>query len=235
MKKYLLLSVVFLYAILGCKTETIVETPKSIPMGSWNYTVSINGMLVGDAIVKSEQNDKNYITTISMNMQFSEKIKIVSNDVLIETKAFVPVKYEMNSTTSMQGKTQKTSMSVVFNGNNITVVIDGQTEKLQLEKPFMLAGNYFANSQIEKGYKPGSTVEADVYMPAMELEDTIACKETVVGVEKVMVNGALETLIHLKQELDGVTYAESYIDQHGIVRKMVMDVMNNKIELNITK
>ena len=235
MKKYLLLLLVFLYAVLGCKTETIIETPKSIPMGSWNYTVSINGMLVGDAIVKSEQNNKHYITTVSMNMQLAEKIKIVSNDVLIETKAFVPVKYEMNSTTSMQGKTQKTSMSVTFDDNNITVVIDGRKEKLQLEKPFMLAGNYFAHSQIEKGYKTGNTVEADVYIPALELEDTIACKETVVGVEKVMINGALETLIHLKQELDDVTYSESYIDQHGIVRKIVMDLMNNKLELNIIK
>lgn len=234
MKKLLILLAALLFTIIGCKTETTIDSPKSIPMGTWNYSLIMNGFNIGKAVVKSEEDATHYTSTIMMNMQLGETTS-VSNESIVETKSFIPVKLETYNQVVAKGIVQEMKLTAVFKSSSITLTIDGKTEHINIDRPFFLAANYFMQTLIEKKYAIGSSVEADVYLPSIELEDTITVKETVKGIEKISINGQTETLFHTVQEIEGIPVADAYIDKNGVARKMIMNILNNKLEMVITK
>ena len=231
MKKLFLRFILLFFVLSSCKTTTVQETPKAVPVGTWKYTFIVYGMVVGETIISNELNGQNYIITSFMNVQIGKDRKTVINKTLIETIDFKPVKHEMNNNTTTNGITQQTSMSISFENNNITVVANGQTEHITLDKPYILGANYFTYAHLQQGYKIGNTVEADCYIPTLELEDTIRCKETVVGIDEISINGKQKKLIKIKQEIDGVELSNTYVDETGIVYRTVISTEDHETEL----
>ena len=223
MKKNLVCFIVFLFALVSCVSVPISNTPKSIPMGEWKYNFISGGIVVGDANVISEENDEHYILTMTMDIERENNVRTLSTQVTVETKSFKPINRKCQHLTINNDVLHVNEYVATFNDNDITVTINQKTKQIKIDKPFMLTGNYFQHTLIEKGCSVGSSAEADVYLPCMRLNNTINAKETIVGIEQIIINGQNENLLHTLQEYDGEKIADAYYDKNGIIRKLIYE------------
>jgi hypothetical protein len=231
MKKLIVLMTA-LSLLAGCKT--VMDTPKSIPMGSWNYKLYMNGAEMGSAVLTYEEKANLYISTMTMSIA-AGPVQSTSKEVVTETKSFVPVKLEIYNQVISNGSTQNIDIVAVFNGKDIDVTAGGNTARITIDKPFVLGGNYLAKALLDKGFAKNSSATTDIYSPSLELEDTIKVEERVIGVDTVSINGKEESLIHIKQIMEDFQESDIHIDSKGVVRKMRTLMLNNLMELVIDK
>ena len=220
MKKNLVCLIALLFALVSCVSVPIADTPKSIPMGEWKYKLLINGLSVGEAVIKKEENAANYITTKSMSVKFGTEVIIELTDIITETKAFVPIKYDSRELVTKNNISQDVRIISEYKGKNIVITSGNRTRTVALDRPFIVHGNYFMHSLIQQGFQAKCKAEANVYIQTSKVDETSFVDETIVGLEKVSINGQNENLIHSMQYTDGLKTADIYMDNRGIIRKM---------------
>ena len=229
--KYLLYFVSIFFFVAGCKT---FAPPKSIPAGTWNYKLFMNGTQMGTASLTSAETSVHYISTIVMSIEVAGA-QSTTKEILTETKTFVPVKFEAYNQVITNGIVQNMDTVAVFNGKEITVSSQGQIARVIIDKPFVLPGNYLTKALLDKGYVKSSLVEAEVYNPLLELEDTVLIRQEVLGIEIVEINGVKEELLHIREIIVDFQQSDMYIDSSGVPRKISALMLNNLLELVIEK
>ncbi|MCL2025434.1 MAG: hypothetical protein FWG92_01360 [Leptospirales bacterium] len=229
--KYSLYIIPILFVIVGCKT---FEPPKSMPTGTWNYKLFMNGSEMGHASVTSAETSNLYISTLIMSIKAGDT-QSTTKEIVTETKDFVPVKFETYNQVILNGQTQNIDTVAIFNGKEITVKNQDHIARIIIDKPFVLPGNYLTKVLLDKGFEKNTSVTVEIYSPLLELEDTVTVKQIVVGTANVEINGIRENLLHLKQIMADFQESDVYLDSNGVLRKIRILMLNNLIEMVIEK
>ena len=105
--------------------------------------------------------------------------------------------------------------------------------RLKINKFFRLPGNFFIAELIKNDFKKGTEIKADVYDPAIEAESPLPSKIKVLGKEKVKINDKEEELVHAIQVIDRIKSIDYYLDRSGVARKIVVIMLNSRMEMVI--
>lgn len=222
----------FLATIAIAFSACNVKTPAEIPLGTWKYKLFMNGVEMGTALTVCELKDGMYISSEELDITIGDT-RNVSTQILTETIDFKPVSIAINNKVITSGGTQEINTSAVFNGKLATITAGGKSEVMVIDKPFVLAGNFFFKRLAEQEFRKGSKAEANIYDPSFETEDTIRVQMAAEGSELVTVNGKPRRLLHIRQIIEDYKDIDIYIDGIGIMRKAKILMLNNKIELEI--
>jgi hypothetical protein len=223
-----LIVLLLLLSLSGCG----MSAPRTIPMGTWEYRLILNGMDIGSATVINEEKESEYLSTITMNMSVGN-VQNSSKQIVTESRSFEPVKLEIYNRIVNGKNEQKINTIASFKGKEITVTSGSTTSTVSIDHPFVLDGNFFITKMIEKRFETGSHVESSIYDPSFELENTIRVKVLVVGQEKLTINGNLKKVFHMKQIIENFKEIDIYIDEKGVTQKADILMLNNRIELVI--
>ncbi|MFW5861012.1 MAG: hypothetical protein ACOCWZ_02080 [Spirochaetota bacterium] len=214
------------FLIICCGTTP----PKTIPTGTWNYTVRVNGTEVGKAVMSNtlENNQYTYTSRITMgNPLMSHTI----THIIVEKTDFTPVRLETHETTVQDGKEIQSDLVATFDEQTVTIKDENHTARVTLKENFVLDGNYFTHKLIQNNFREGFTASARVYDPNIELQQTIPVTIKVMGEEKIMEGMKPVATIHLRQSIGRVQSIDTYIDETGMAVKVIMEMMNMKMEI----
>jgi len=118
-----------------------------------------------------------------------------------------------------------------FDGNKVTLTSDGFESVIDIAHPFILDGNYFFKELTKSGFKKGTRIEAQIYEPSVEIDDTILVIIDVAGREKIKVGSSEMNLIHIKQRVEQLKIVDMYLNDEGVMEKAVIKMLNNIFEL----
>ena len=226
MKNYILISLL-LTATISCQGY-----PGKIPSGSWNYTLIVNGSKVGSAKVSSEIKNSNYISTSEMEMNAGD-VTNTTRQIVTETLHFKPVKLEIYNKVITEGNVNEVNTVAEFSGKKITLNTGQSKSIITIKKQFVLGGNYLMNELIKKRFKKGTVLKAYIYEPTIEIDVPILSIIKVIGRESISINGKVKSLIHIGYSVENMKNIDIYIDDEGIQQKMVVTMLNNRLELVI--
>ncbi len=227
-KKFLFLSLTAAAVLAGCGPRI----PDRITPYSCEYTLFVNGTEAGSAVNSLETTDSMFINTERLEMGSGDR-KYITEYQIRETLDFKPVFMKSENFMEISGEKQKFSTSAEFKGRNAVLNADGKIKKIQLSTDFFISGNYFMQELIRQGFKKGSHVEGRIYEPSMSQDETVRFSVAVLGTKTVMINGMPENLIHLKEIIEDFKDIDLYLGDNGIVRKMKVLMLNNRIEMVI--
>jgi len=205
-------------------------TPSSIPTGTWNYRLLVNGAAIGKATVSNKKEGSRYILSVEMEIE-AGTVKNRTRQTIIETTDFRPVSLEIYQYTSQDGQITEMTTKAEYDGTIIRLDAGGTKSDVRIEKPFVFEGNFFMHSLIEKGFAPGTVVQHYIYEPAVDIEEPTMVLVKVVGKERISVNGRARELIHLGYAIENLKNIDEWIDERGISVKTVITMLNNRLEL----
>lgn len=213
--------------LLSCRTN-----PESIPEGTWKYDLFVNGVKAGYSTTVFDEKENLYITQNEMYL----KIGTMENktvQTVTETRDFKPVSLEIHNTIkdSASGLNHDMSKIASFQGNKVTLTSDGFESVIDIAHPFILDGNYFFKELTKSGFKKGTRIEAQIYEPSVEIDDTILVIIDVAGREKIKVGSSEMNLIHIKQRVEQLKIVDMYLNDEGVMEKAVIKMLNNIFEL----
>lgn len=225
--KKISLTVLCLILLLSCRS-----TPESVPEGTWKYDLIVNGVKAGSAVTVIDEKENLYITRNEMYL----KIGTMENktvQTVTETRDFKPVSLEIHNTIkdSSSGLNHEMSKTAVFEGNRVTLKSDGFESVIDITGPFILDGNYFFKELVKSGFKKGTRIEARIYEPSVEIDNTILVIVDVAGREKIEVGSVEMDLIHVKQRVEQLKIVDIYLNDEGVMEKSVIKMLNNIFEL----
>ncbi|HSV97031.1 MAG TPA: hypothetical protein VLM75_08870 [Spirochaetota bacterium] len=219
----------FLTAILafcfGCG-----GVPETIPTGSWNYALFINGARAGNAVISNRREGETYVITSELNMNIAG-MHNVSRQVVTETTEFAPVKLETSNRIKIPSGWKSIETTALFRGRNVEIRSGGRKTLVTLDGDFVLDGNFFAAKLIEGRFREGLEIKGAIYDPSIELDALVPVTTRVLGREIVDVAGTKRRLLHVSQSIDVIKSADSYLDEKGVMVKAVVQMMNLTIEL----
>lgn len=227
MNRLILYFIAFLLAVGNCSS---FKAPEQIPVGKWNYRLFVNGVKAGDAEINNSKKDNYYITSSEFTMEMGG-VSTVSMESVTETLEFEPVGLKSYSKIVSGKDVHETDIKAVFKGHKVEITTNGKKVTHEIKEDFILDGNYTYSRLLRGGFKEGLTVSANVYHPSIELDTPIPLKTEVIGVEDVDINGSNERLIHIAQSIEKVKTIDQYIGSDGISKKIVIRMLNLKIEL----
>jgi hypothetical protein len=204
--------------------------PDSIPTGSWNYALLINGVRAGGAVISNHREGETYVIASELNMNIAG-MQNVSRQVVTETTAFTPVKIETSNRIKIPAGWKDIQTTALFRGKNVEIRSGGRKTVITLQGEFVLDGNYFTARLIEGGFRDGLEIKGAIYDPSIELDALVPVTTRVVGRELVDVGGVKRRLLHVSQSIDVVKSADSYLDEKGVMVKAVVQMMNLTVEL----
>lgn len=226
MNKFLFLTLFFLISIsAACK-----PAPSEIPLGTWKYDILVNGIKNGTAVITNSLDNGRYTSNSRMEIK-AGKISNTTEQVLVETTEFKPVRLEIKNRIIHGDVIEKIDTVAEFNDQQVTLDSDGNKRTFTINQPFVLDGNLYMRELIKAGFKQGTTLTLSVYEPTIEVEEPIPVKIAVVGREKVDVKNEMKELIHIVQFIAGIKSVDIYMDDSGITYKAVIVMLNNKLEL----
>lgn len=213
--------------LISCKSN-----PESVPEGTWKYDLFVNGVKAGSAITVIDEKENLYITRSEMYL----KIGTMENktvQTITETIDFKPVSLEIHNTIkdSASGLNHEMSKIAFFEGNKVTLKSDGFESVIDITGPFMLDGNFFFKELAKSGFKKGTRIEAKIYEPSVEIDNTILVIVNVAGREKIKVGSVEMNLIHVKQRVEQLKIVDMYLNDEGVMEKAVIKMLNNIFEL----
>ena len=224
MKKALVSIIVFLV------TATCQNTPDSIPLGSWDYDIYINDVKTGTARFSTEKTGNTYVCSSFMQV-FGGDVINTTEQVLIETTDFKPVKLEIHNKIIHGDTVEKIDTVARFKGGQVTLTVDGMTSTVVINRPFVLDGNIYLHELIKAGFKKGTSISLSVYEPSIEIDEPVTMHVSVMGRKTVSVGGRIRPLIHITQAIAGIKSIDVYIDNRGVTHKAVIEMLNNRLEL----
>lgn len=231
MKKITLL-LIFTFSIFlpsACRSET-----SAIPTGKWDYSILLNGSAIGTAVYTNQLSGENYISSIEMKMKSGS----VENSVferIEETKNFVPVRLEIVNRIKSGDNTQEEKTVSTFSKNSVELDSGGVKSSFTIGKTFHLEGNYITSELIKRKFAEGSVIKINLYDPTIEPDDAFPVTIKVAGRKNVSINGREENLVHIIYSIENVKSIDMYVDERGISRKSVIQMLNNRMEMVIKK
>lgn len=227
MKLHRLIPAILVLTFLSCG-----RVPQSLSNGEWRYNLIVNGVRAGSAVISSSEKDGLLVSRTEMFISLGI-MKNTTIQTITETKDFKPVKLEIINTMedTNSGSSHVISRIAEFNGNQVTLDSDGKKAKYTLAQPFIIEGNFFADSLVKGKFKEGMEVRAKMYEPTVAADKTILVIVNVAGRENVMVNGKELKLIHVKQRVEKLKSVDMYLNDTGVTEKMVIKMLNNIFEM----
>ena len=222
------LSILILISAVSCSSK-----PVKIPEGTWNYDLLVNGAQAGRAVFSNTSSDKYFITKSEMYLNMGS-IENKSVQIVTETKDFKPVKLEVfNTVTNESGKgAQEINTTAVFKGNEVTLnTWDLKDKKIIIQKPFILDGNFFFNELLKINFKTGIIIKAHIYEPSVEIEKPILVLVESKGFEQINIRNKSMNLLHIKQRIEKLKSVDMYINEEGVIEKIVLKYLNSIFEL----
>ena len=216
----------FLLFSLLCRNN-----PESVPLGTWNYTLLMNGVEIGRAVMSNRISDNNYVSTTEMEIN-SGGFRNFSKQIITETMNFIPVKAESHNKT-VNGGVHEASVIAEFSGNEVAVERNGIKIRITLKKPFFLDGGFFLSELVKKKFAVGAEIKTFIYEPSMEIEEPIPVRVKVLGRSGVTVNGKNRSLLHVIESMENHKFVDSYLDDKGVPQKITIAMLNSRIELVI--
>lgn len=223
----MIFSLIIFFAGASCR-----ETPKTIPTGKWDYDLIINGRDVGDAWVSIKKENGNYVNETELKLEFAGVLNTAYHKI-IETTDFTPVSVEILNKTRTGSIDLAISTKASFNGQKVLLEADGKKSEINLGEPFRLEANFLMDSLIKGKFKKGLEFKYNIYEPSIEAEETIPITVKVEGPEKITVGGEERSLIMVRQTMKNFKSIRAYVDENGTIHKMVIVMLNNKLELEL--
>ena len=217
-------SIILVFVLCGC-----CKTPGSIPTGKWNYKLLVNDVHAGSAIISNEIVHGNYVSSSKFEISLGKMTSILE-ETITETKDFVPIKLESYNKLVNGDNENETLIIANFNGRQVEILSDNNKAVHTIERDFILDGNYFMAKLIEGKFKKDLKITNHVYHPSVELEKPVMVETVVVGWEEIEIENESIRLIHLEQSMENVKNIDLYIDRSGILWKLIIRMLNIKIE-----
>jgi len=224
--KYKFLLLVLAASIITC---TSVSAPKSIPEGTWNYDLIVNGVKSGRAVFSNNVSDNNYIVRSELYLNIGP-IENKSVYIVTETMDFKPVKLEEYNTItdSLSNSVQEINKIITFDDNKVTIQSGDKKSTFKIEENFILDGNFFLSELIKNQFKQGTIVEARIYEPSMEIDTPFLSITEVAGYRSVNVRNKSMKLLHLQCRIENFKSMDIYLNEQAVTEKMVMKMLNNE-------
>jgi hypothetical protein len=204
--------------------------PVKIPLGEWKYSLFVNDIRAGDALMSNKIVNGNYVLISRLTMGLADA-KNISIQTITETMNFTPVKLESNNSIITDAKVQDMSTVAGFNGRRVEIIADKKKSVINLDRDFRLEGNYVLSRMISEGFRRDLVIETWIYDPNIELETPILVKSKVIGIEKVKIKETYRELIHIEESIEGIKSIDSFVDEEGIVIMVVIKMLNMNIVL----
>ena len=214
--------------IITCSYES-KSTPASIPEGTWDYDLMVNGVKAGKAVISNTVSDNNYIIKRELYLNIGP-IENKAVHTVMETIDFKPVKLEEHNTIIDRAADtiQEIKRTAIFEGAYITFQSGDQKSKFKIEENFILDGNYFISELIKHQFKQGTIIKARIYEPSVEIDSTIHAVAEVKGYSTVKVRNKSMKLLHLSFRIENFKNIDMYLNEQGITEKTVMKMLNNE-------
>ena len=206
------------------------KRPEKIPTGRWNYKLYVNASEVGTAVISNSFKDGRYISSTEMTMKTGDVVNM-TRQIVTETADFKPLRLETYNRIDQGGKSQRIDTVALFKGRTVELTTGAGKKTLLLEKDFILEGNYFLAKLIEGKFRKGLELKADIYDPAIELEEPIPLKVLCLGRETIEIFGKSRTVYHISETIEGIKGIDLYFDEEGVLLKGVIIMLNLAIEL----
>ncbi len=194
--------------LLSCRSN-----PETVPEGTWKYDLYVNGVKAGSAITVIEEKENLYITRNEMYLKMGT-MENKTIQTVTETRDFKPVSLEILNTMedTSSGLKQEINKTANFDGNIVTLESNGYKSEIKLNEPFILDGNFFFKELVKSGFKRGTKIEAQIYEPSVEIDNTILVIVDVAGREKVKTDSGEKELIHVRQRVEQLKIVDMYLN-----------------------
>jgi len=213
--------------IVSCRS-----VPGAIPMGTWSYTLFMNGAPIGKALMTSRKAGDTYITVMEMKIN-AGYVQNMTRQVAVETLDLRPVSLEITTSIKTGTIDQETKTSAVFNGRKVTLKNGDSTASFTMEKPFVIDGNYHIAELIKRKFSAGTEIHSNLYDPTLEPEEPVAITVRVAGRNTMEVNGIERDLIHVQYSIENMKNIDYFLDENGVMVRGVIKMLNNRIDLVI--
>ena len=187
---------------------------------------------MGNATISNQLIDGNYVSASELKLDFGGIVN-TSKQTVVETKNFDPLSLETINKTIKGDSIYTTGIKAIFKGKNVVLITSPGNKKstTEIDKDFILDGNFFLAKLIEGKFKQGLSIDAYIYDPSIEIDEPVMIKTRVVGIKKIDINGKNQSLIHIIQSIENIKNIEYYLNAQGILIKGVIEMLNMKIEL----
>lgn len=223
-------NIVSLLALLLAVQGSCSSSAGTVPTGAWEYDLLVNGVRVGEASVSNKISDGKYLFSTRMTMQVGQ-VKNVTEQLIVETLDFKPLKYEVISRIITGDKVQEMTTRAVFSGRTVELQTGQTKSRIELKKDFIIDGNFFIDRLMKAKFKAGEEIRGLIYEPMIETEDPIPVALKVLGTVKVKIRDKERELIHVAEAIENFKNIDLYINERGITEKAVIYMLNNRFEL----
>ena len=222
MRKLVLL---FIILLVSCS-----RIPFELPMGKFSYKLIMNGTKLGTAVTSTIIHEGAYITNTVMTLEIGD-VKNITNQTIKETLDFKPIRFESIHSVIVDDNVQEISWIANFDGNKIMLQMGDTLIEFEPDEPFRLEGGFILNELITQRFRKNSVVSTKIYDPTLEPEDLIPVQVKFVGMKNIEINNRTHRVFHLVQAIENFKNIDIYLDSRGVVKKSVMIMLNNRIEL----
>ncbi|GAB4220202.1 MAG: hypothetical protein Kow00102_06510 [Spirochaetota bacterium] len=225
MKKLASTIIVFtLLTVCACSAQA----PSSIPTGTWQYDLLVNGVEMGKATISNSIVDNQYMYRFDLTMGNGITR---SQDTIVETLECKPVKLEKHTYIKQATAQQKLDIIAQCNGRTITLIENNMKSIITLDQDYVLDGNYFLYMLIQNKFKKGLQITHNVYDPSIEREAVIPVTIKLTGTETISVNSVLYKAWKIEQSIGKIKNIIVYLDQNGVVLKSSIKMLNMQLDI----
>lgn len=225
MKKLASTIIVFtLLTVCACSAHA----PGTIPVGTWQYDLLVNGVEMGKATIQNSIEDNQYVYRFDLTMGNGTTR---SQDTIVETLECKPVKLEKHTYIKQTTTEQKMDIIAQCNGRTITLIENNMKSIITLDQDYVLDGNYFLYMLIQNKFKKGLQITHNVYDPSIERESAIPVTIKLIGTETISVNSVLYKAWKIEQSIGKIKNIIVYLDEHGVVLKSSIKMLNMQLDI----
>jgi len=204
------------------------HAPGTIPVGTWQYDLLVNGVEMGKATIQNTIEDNQYIYRFDLTMGNGTT---QSQDTIVETLDCKPVKLEKHTYIKQTNTEQKLDIIAQCNGRTITLTENTMKSIITLDQDYVLDGNYFLYMLIQNKFKKGLQITHNVYDPSIEREAVIPVTIKLTGTETISVNSVLYKAWKIEQSIGKIKNIIVYLDENGVVLKSSIKMLNMQLEI----
>jgi hypothetical protein len=216
--------IIMFFSVCACSAHA----PGTIPVGTWQYDLLVNGVEMGKATISNSIEDNHYVYRFDLTMGNGIT---QSQDTIIETLDCKPVRLEKHTYIKQASSEQKLDIIAQCNGRTITLLENNIQSTITLDQDYVLDGNYFLYMLIQNKFKQGLQVRHNVYDPSIEREAAIPVTITLAGTETISVNSVLYKAWKIEQSIGKIKNIIVYCDQNGVVLKSSIKMLNLQLDI----